>query len=323
MQLRKRLRKLCLDPVAYCLDSHLSFLRFFGNVLRDAESKKHRRIYSSHSAKKISVIMSVYNNGHFFEESLLSILTQTHENLEVIIVDDAADDDIAPIVRRLADPRIQLYKASKNCGPYICRNFAMRMADGEYITFQDGDDISLPQRLEIQLGALLSSRNAKACYAYRLHIDENGDGISVNDRNKSLAYVTLFFPRQEILKNIGFFDRVRFAGDHEYISRIKAFWGRKAVVKSHEAVYLWRAHENSLTNKGQGAYQFFHKDGQTQIRRNNPLREAYERIFSLWHANRQIVDGHSLYYPPEGDRPFNAPAAMMASDEDVNFIRII
>jgi glycosyltransferase involved in cell wall biosynthesis len=116
----------------------------------------------------ISVIVPTYNNERTLGMALDSILAQTHRSLEVIVVDDASTDGTKAVAQRYAvhDPRVRVIEAPEdpqrfdptlnrniNAG-WSARNAGLAVARGEYLTFQDGDDASLLNRLEIQLSLL-------------------------------------------------------------------------------------------------------------------------------------------------------------------------
>ena len=112
----------------------------------------------------ISVIIPAHNNSATIGEAILSILGQTYKNLEIIIVDDNSTDDTLSIAKEFAkkDPRVSVYtlpfddprrfnKRGRNINAgYSARNYAFEKAKGEWITFQDADDASLLNRIEVQ-----------------------------------------------------------------------------------------------------------------------------------------------------------------------------
>lgn len=102
---------------------------------------------------RISIIMSVFNEERYLEESIKSILNQTYKDFEFIIVDDGSFDRTPEILKNWAkrDPRIKTITNEKNIGLTKSLNKAIKMAQGQYIARQDADDISLPQRLEKQI----------------------------------------------------------------------------------------------------------------------------------------------------------------------------
>lgn len=89
----------------------------------------------------LSIIVPVYNSEDYIEECLISICTQSYENIEIIVINDGSTDKSEGIIKKLAYayPQIKLYN-KKNEGPSIARNLGMKIASGEYITFIDSDD---------------------------------------------------------------------------------------------------------------------------------------------------------------------------------------
>ena len=107
----------------------------------------------------ITVIIPVWNGADTIETSGISILNQTWQNLELIIVDDFSDDNTWNVLQRLSkkDKRIILIKNNVNVGPYVSKNRALLQAKGEWITGQDADDWSHPLRLERQINFIHNS----------------------------------------------------------------------------------------------------------------------------------------------------------------------
>lgn len=90
---------------------------------------------------KVSIIIPVYNTEPFLEKCLQSVLNQTYQNIEVIVVNDGSTDNSGNIIRKYAgsDSRIKVIE-QKNAGVSAARNCGVEHADGDYITFIDGDD---------------------------------------------------------------------------------------------------------------------------------------------------------------------------------------
>src|SRR5680860_301446 len=101
----------------------------------------------------VSVIMPAYNSAAFIAESIRSVLQQTHQNWELLIIDDASKDDTVSIIEKIqdTDSRIKLFQNESNKGTGVCRNTGIEAAQGAYIAFLDADDLWLPQKLETQL----------------------------------------------------------------------------------------------------------------------------------------------------------------------------
>lgn len=104
----------------------------------------------------ISVVVATHNREILLPRAVDSILNQTWQNIEIIIVDDCSSDNTAQAICDLEkkDPRIHSIRSEQNIGPGAARNLGIFKAQGEYIAIMDDDDFSLPQRLEIQMEVL-------------------------------------------------------------------------------------------------------------------------------------------------------------------------
>lgn len=101
----------------------------------------------------VSIITPSYNSAEFIVQTIESVISQSHKNWEMIIVDDNSTDNTVQCIKPFitSDQRIQLYQLSKNCGTAVARNTAIQKAKGTYIAFLDSDDVWLPNKLEKQL----------------------------------------------------------------------------------------------------------------------------------------------------------------------------
>lgn len=122
---------------------------------------------------KVSVITPTYNDERFIKETLLSILNQTHSNLEILVVDDCSTDSTVEIIKSINDDRIKLFVNDKNQGAAYSRNLAISKATGEYIAFLDGDDCWESNKLEKQLEFMITNDFCFSCTFYK-EIDEEG-----------------------------------------------------------------------------------------------------------------------------------------------------
>lgn len=99
--------------------------------------------------KKVSVIIPFYNGVEWLCEGVQSILDQTYKNIEIIVVNDGSPEDITPFLEKYGDKVI--YREQENQGPAVARNLAMSLATGDYLAYEDADDIWLPEKLEKQI----------------------------------------------------------------------------------------------------------------------------------------------------------------------------
>ncbi len=102
-------------------------------------------------AVRVSVILPTYNRSHSLPAAIKSVLEQSYHDLELIVVDDASSEDIERLVRSIDDSRIRYFRRPENGGAAAARNSGLAMAIGEFIAFQDSDDLWLPNKLERQM----------------------------------------------------------------------------------------------------------------------------------------------------------------------------
>lgn len=114
---------------------------------------------------KVSIIIPSYNRGELLKEAVTSLLNQTHQNFEIIIVDDCSTDNTQEIVKRFSDPRIKYYKLDTNSGAPIARNVGIDKSKGDYVAFIDSDDSWKPFKLERQLAIFLTQPKVGAVYS--------------------------------------------------------------------------------------------------------------------------------------------------------------
>ena len=100
---------------------------------------------------RVTVLMPVYNNANYLQQAIDSILSQTFDDFEFIIIDDASTDETSEIIKNNSDSRINYFQNKRNLGVALTLNRGLELAKGEYIARFDGDDISYPTRLERQV----------------------------------------------------------------------------------------------------------------------------------------------------------------------------
>jgi glycosyltransferase involved in cell wall biosynthesis len=126
----------------------------------------------------ISVIMPVYNGGPFLQSAIQSILDQTYQNFELLIIDDCSKDNSPEVVRSFKDPRIHFVQNTKNLGLAGNRNKALGLAKGEFIAIMDNDDLSHPRRLELQLEAFLQDPTLSLCGSWAEVINDDNEVLA-------------------------------------------------------------------------------------------------------------------------------------------------
>lgn len=111
----------------------------------------------------ISVVLPVYNVAPYVKEAIDSILNQTIQDFEILIIDDCSTDSTLTIVKDFSDERIIIVEKEENKGLIDSLNLGFKLAKGKYIARMDGDDISNLQRFEKQLNIIENNPEIKVC----------------------------------------------------------------------------------------------------------------------------------------------------------------
>lgn len=145
----------------------------------------------------ISVIMPTYNRGYIISLAIDSILKQTYENFELIIVDDCSNDNTEKVITTYNDNRIKYIKLNKKSGANYARNIGIKEANGQYITFQDSDDYSMPKRLEIEYKTLKREKMDLVFSSFYKTKSGNEEKLLKGEKNKIVAKL---IPKSKIEK---------------------------------------------------------------------------------------------------------------------------
>ena len=180
----------------------------------------------------VSVVMPVYNEERYLPQAIESILGQTYQDIEVIIVNDGSSDRSEDIILSYHDPRIR-YVKQDNRGLAVSLNHGLSLARGEYIARMDADDVSFPLRLERQVSFL--ENNAAyvlvGTWAEIWSEEQKTRRIHKHPSSDALLRTFLLFDnpfvhssvmfRTEVARRIGGYaagDTGRFAEDYESVS---------------------------------------------------------------------------------------------------------
>lgn len=133
------------------------------------------------SPPKISIIMPAYNAEQYIRPSIESVLNQTIDDWELLVIDDGSTDRTRNVVRAFPDPRIRLFLRRHEGLISKVRNFGLSQAQGRYIAFLDSDDLYEPDALETLTTYLDDRSDCNAVYGYFRWIDEDGRFVNVNN----------------------------------------------------------------------------------------------------------------------------------------------
>ena len=124
--------------------------------------------------------MPSYNTAPYIMETIQSVLNQSYQNWELIIVDDCSTDNTDQVVACIRDERIKYFKNEKNSGAAASRNRALRESKGRWIAFLDSDDLWMPEKLEKQIAFMESNVYHFSYTNYEeMDMDGNSTGIKV------------------------------------------------------------------------------------------------------------------------------------------------
>ncbi len=144
----------------------------------------------------VSVIIPVYNRKDTIKKAIDSVLNQTYQNIEVLVIDDGSTDSTMDVLNQFKGKGVLVFKQDHK-GANAARNLGINHAKGEFIAFQDSDDEWLPEKLERQI-AYMYSRKYEVCYcAFYLYGKDNDEIIPSNYKNKEALEKNLI----DILKN--------------------------------------------------------------------------------------------------------------------------
>lgn len=209
---------------------------------------------------RVSVIIATYNRRKLLKESIESVLNQSFQDFEIIVIDDGSTDNTSELIQEINSPKIRYYY-QENSGRSHARNKALGLARGEFIAFNDSDDLYFPDKLEIQVKTMDHNPDVGMLYSTAKCIDEAGKETpspylyaTSGDIYPHIAYylpLTLLLPsimlRRWVVERIGGFD--------EALDRFEDtdMWRRSAKVTSaigsEKPLIAVRAHGgNSMEN---------------------------------------------------------------------------
>lgn len=204
----------------------------------------------------VSVLMPVYNCETFIQEAINSILSQTFSNFELIIIDDASTDNTSKIIDSYKDNRIKFIQKQRNTGYTDSLNFGLDIAKGDFIARMDGDDISLPDRLQKQVNILNSNYNIIACGTWyetfpsnnvRRHPERHEDIKITLLSHSALAHPSVMLRKKPLRDHNIYYNRnLEPAEDYDLWTRIIKFG---ELVNIPEVLLLYREHEYQVSNK--------------------------------------------------------------------------
>ena len=226
---------------------------------------------------ELTVSMPAFNTARYIRVAIESVLRQTGIDLELIVVDDASQDDTGEVVRSFKDSRVKLLTNRINRGISYCHNLVIQRSASPFIAHVDSDDLILPHALQKMVGELKGDPKIGQAHCYFFDIDENGRATPealllrresfVRNRPQGMDYKRellvrgtvinhLRTSRREVFAEVGYFnENLRYGEDYEMALRITDKYQIKLVP---EFLYYRRVHESNTTSRlGFNSWGFF------------------------------------------------------------------
>lgn len=252
----------------------------------------------------VSIVMPVRNVAGLLGVALASVLAQDHARLEVLVVDDASDDDTATVGRAAAqqDARVRVLALERRGGAYRARNHGLLAARGDLVTFHDGDDWSHPEKISRQLAALCARPQAVACLSDWVRTLDDGSFVARQVHPLvRMNLSSLMLRREAVLSRAGVFDAVTAGADSEYPARLALLFGPEAVTRERRLLSFASTRADSLMHAPETGYAS--SGGLHQ-------RLGYWEAWNRWHA-RVYGRGRLADLRLDGcGRPFDVPPGL-------------
>jgi hypothetical protein len=231
----------------------------------------------------VTVLMPIFNAQPTLALAAQSILDQTWQNLQLILIDDASTDQSLAIAHQIRqrDSRVRVLGLTQNGGPYIAKNIGVQNSTGRYITVHDADDWAFPTRLADQIKTLSEEPAANVAMGRMLRMQHDGlirriqpTGWITPDGATRLCFPSMIFERQYFENTLGAWDSAKAGADLELFHRIRRF-DRKSLRINDQLVMLQLDSAGSLTVSD----TLFNDE-----RGISTWRQQYQRAWMRWHA---------------------------------------
>ncbi len=206
---------------------------------------------------KVSVVIPTYNRPEMVTRAVRSVLAQSYQNFEIIVVDDGLEKRAEEEVQNIHDERILYIKNEKSLGGGGSRNVGIGLSKGEYIAFLDDDDEWLPEKLKIQMDALVKAPETVGfCFCAVTNVfDDREENTKIEDgikdysvislvRFKGFLTVTLLFPKNVLLEVGGFDTTLPSHQDPELVLRVSQKYKGLGVNQPLVRVNMKSAHDH-------------------------------------------------------------------------------
>lgn len=201
----------------------------------------------------VSIIMPSYNTAKYIKNSVNSVLAQTYQNWELLIVEDCSTDNTMEVLSAFDDKRIKVFVNERNSGAALSRNFALRQAKGRWIAFLDSDDVWHPQKLEKQIAFMEQNGYAFTFTDYRIRL--NGEWLPYINTgpdvvNKRKMYNYCYFSTITVMYDVNVIGLIQIENlrkNNDYAMWLKAIEKSKAY-RLGECLSYYIKHSGSVSS---------------------------------------------------------------------------
>lgn len=256
----------------------------------------------------VSVNMPVYNGERFLKQAIESILNQTYENWELIIINDCSTDNSLEIINRYNDPRIKIYSNETNKGIGFSRNKAIKHSSGKYIAILDCDDVMLENRLHEQVLFLEKKPAYKMVGSWVELINLNGESTGNSWQytlNDELINTELFFNNyftqsaimveKSVAENFLYNERLAPAEDYMLWCQIAE---KYAVHTIQKVLVKYRVHDTSISHTAKAVQNNAVKEIITynlrRLQLENLSKNEIELHINLLISNKEYIIANKL-----------------------------
>lgn len=203
------------------------------------------------NGKLVTVIMTTHKWNKYLPIAVNSVLNQTHEKIQFIIVDDCSGkEDVKLYDSIMLDSRITRIRMKKNVGTYACRNKGIELAKGEFVTFADSDDWNHPQKIELGLKKM-EKENLDLLIGRFVRISESGIIWFNGNKLSQFSLVGMLVRCSSMRKfKLCFDGRARFGADSEFLERAEVLFGSEKIQRTNNIELIALHHSESLTGGG-------------------------------------------------------------------------
>jgi len=253
----------------------------------------------------ITVQIALYNSEKYIKQTIESLLNQTFENFEILIINDASTDNSINVVNSINDDRIRLIHNDTNKGICLTRQRGIEEAKGKYIAILDSDDLAMPMRLEKQFLFLENNPEIVLCGSNAKFIDENDNEIAHTHTlncDPDLIKIVLLFAnqfinssvlcRKDVMLEVGGYKKP-IAEDYDLFVRIAE---KYKTTNLDEKLVSYRMHSGSDSRTKKDLYAIAEKEILAYQYKNLSIDKALEYIpYLLFHKNNNGINKKDIF----------------------------